>query len=173
MARWFSLAGAFFAVSAIAKEPSFVLNSDHESFTWREQAGRPTPSLKKAVLWTRHEQVHRGAGTLAPTCAARASRCGPVHAFCLLAHPQSLAANILARAHRASVNSLRLGWHWQRAWRLRKSDARRPHGRPTARHTLAHLSKVLRCRRVRDARASRRRVSRVGRPVAGRTAAPM
>jgi hypothetical protein len=43
-----------------AKEASFVLVDDHVSFAWRKEVGRPTPDMKKVVVWTRHEQVGIG-----------------------------------------------------------------------------------------------------------------
>jgi hypothetical protein len=42
------------------KYASLIIPPDHETTAWRRAAGRPEPSLRKAVVWTRHEQVGIG-----------------------------------------------------------------------------------------------------------------
>jgi hypothetical protein len=51
---------ATLTLAATAKEASFLLAEDHVSLDWRKAAGRPEPSMKKVVVWTRHEQVGIG-----------------------------------------------------------------------------------------------------------------
>jgi hypothetical protein len=38
----------------------WVLAPNHESFKWRQEAGRPAPTMKKVVLWTRHDKIGIG-----------------------------------------------------------------------------------------------------------------
>ena len=51
---------ALLGVGVTAREASFVLKPDHETYEWRKAAGHPRPDMHKVVVWTRHEQVGIG-----------------------------------------------------------------------------------------------------------------
>jgi len=42
---------------AEGNEATYVLKADHPSHAWRTAAGYEQPTMKKVVMWTRHEQV--------------------------------------------------------------------------------------------------------------------
>lgn len=51
---------ALLAFAVSARQSSYVFLPDHESDTWRHDAGRPAASLSKAMVFTRNDRVGIG-----------------------------------------------------------------------------------------------------------------